>query len=67
MLLSYADAAKLTSLSRSTIERLVRDGDFPQPVPITQGRLGFVRSEVEDWITSRITRRPPRHAAAHAA
>lgn len=66
-LVGFAEAQRMTSLSRSTVERLIRVGDFPEPVTITPARRGFVRAEVERWILERIARRPGKGQTAHAA
>jgi predicted DNA-binding transcriptional regulator AlpA len=39
--LSYRGATELTSLSESTIRRLIAEGKFPRPVDVTQGRKVF--------------------------
>ena len=51
-LLTYRDVGHLTSLSESTIRRLIKAGAFPLPKPIpgTQGRVAFVSSEVAEWV-----------------
>ena len=56
-LLNFAATQALTSLSRSTIERLVLARDFPQPVRISEARCAFVRDEVAEWIRGRIAAR----------
>ncbi len=54
-----------TGLARSTIYKYIGDGIFPRPVslapsgidaPNTRG-VGWVESEVEDWILARIEER----------
>ena len=42
-----------TGLSRTTIERLVRKGDFPQPVRLAASALGWFEHEVDAWLTER--------------
>jgi predicted DNA-binding transcriptional regulator AlpA len=51
-LLSYRDVRRVTSLSESTIRRLVKAGAFPVPkaLPGTQGRVAFASSEVAAWV-----------------
>ena len=44
---------KLTGLSRSTLWRLVSDGHFPAKVRLSNGRVGWIESEVLQWIVSR--------------
>lgn len=39
--LSYAGVARMTSLSESTIRRLVSEGKFPAPEEVTEGRKVF--------------------------
>ncbi|WP_084783894.1 AlpA family transcriptional regulator [Marinobacterium aestuarii] len=46
-----------TGLSRSTIYRYVADGSFPKPVPLGGRVVGWVDSEVTDWILERIEMR----------
>jgi prophage regulatory protein len=43
----------LTSLSRTTIWRGVREGWFPKPVKLSPGRNGWYTDEVEHWLGSR--------------
>ncbi|OXS99094.1 hypothetical protein B7H23_12885 [Notoacmeibacter marinus] len=54
---SIAETCEITSLSRPTIWRLVRDGTFPRPVALTDRRNAFVRSEVNAWLRERIESR----------
>ncbi len=56
-LISYSIAGEMTSLSRSTLERQIAAGTFPQPVQVTPSRYAFVRGEVEDWIATRVAAR----------
>ena len=43
-----------TGLGRSTIYAYVASGDFPRPVPLGPRAVGWIQSEVEEWITRRI-------------
>ena len=43
----------LTGLSRSTVNRLVRQNLFPKPRQISAGAVGWIESEVTDWIQTR--------------
>lgn len=40
-------------LSRATIQRMVRDGQFPRPYKLSPQCVGFLSSEVDSWIESR--------------
>lgn len=43
-----------TSLSRSTLDRLVAAGQFPAPMRITDRRLAFDASAVEAWMQEKV-------------
>lgn len=47
-----------TGLSRSTIYRMIQNGEFPPPIKLTpNGRAsGWLRDEIEAWKESRIHR-----------
>ena len=51
--MNMAETQEYTTLSRATINRHRQIGDFPKAVRITGTRIGFVISEVEDWLASR--------------
>ncbi len=63
LIISLNDVAKLTSLSRTAINRLRAAGAFPVAVPLGERRVGFVRAEVEGWIKTRIHARDSQVAA----
>lgn len=56
-LVSLNDVAKMTSLSRSMLNRYRAAGDFPKAVPLGDRRVAFVREEVLAWINQRIAAR----------
>jgi prophage regulatory protein len=37
-------------LSKSSIMRMVKEGTFPQPIQISEGAIGWLEAEVDDWI-----------------
>lgn len=43
----------IVGLSKSTIDRLRKAGDFPAPILLGQQALGFLRSEIEAWLATR--------------
>lgn len=49
-----------TGSSRTTIWRLLRAGDFPEPVQISPNRKGWIEHEVDAWIMKRMALRPSR-------
>ena len=52
-LLSIKDIAKITTLSQSTILRLVAAGAFPKPIKISPNRIAWSDSEVRQWMLAR--------------
>lgn len=56
-ILDISAASERTGLSRRTIYLEIADGRFPRPVQLTARRVGWVESEIEDWIAVRIAAR----------
>lgn len=46
-----------TGLGRSTIYKYIAEGAFPKPVSLGDRCVGWVDSEVHDWILARIEER----------
>lgn len=42
-----------TGLSRTTIWRLVRRGEFPTPRRLSANAIGWIESEIDAWIATR--------------
>lgn len=51
-ILRAGDVSDRTGLSRITIWRKVRAGDFPAPRQLGAHSIGWLESEVDDWLTS---------------
>jgi len=43
-----------TSLSRTTLWRLVRRGEFPKPVQVSPGRVAWSEASVNAWIAEKM-------------
>lgn len=56
-LISLNEASKVTSLSRTMINRLRSEGRFPSAVPLGEKRIAFPRDEVAQWVRDRIAAR----------
>jgi prophage regulatory protein len=54
-----------TGLSRSTIYQYIKDGDFPKPVALGPRAVGWLESEVSEWIAARVS--SARHIGRQAA
>jgi len=55
-LLPWPKVRDLTGISRTTAWRLQKAGDFPPPVVISPGRVGWHESEIQAWKASRAPR-----------
>ncbi|MFI8556891.1 helix-turn-helix transcriptional regulator [Pseudomonas putida] len=51
------DVIDSTGIARSTIYKLIGEGKFPKPVPLVGRTVGWVESEVQEWIRGRIAQR----------
>ncbi|MBN9055918.1 MAG: transcriptional regulator [Shinella sp. 65-6] len=56
-LITMGEVCEITSLSRAMVNKLRAAGNFPVAVPLTEGRIVFVRAEVEAWLDLRIAAR----------
>jgi prophage regulatory protein len=67
--LRQEDAADFLGLSVSTVEGLVRQGDFPKPRQLAGRRVGWLVRELEEWLESRpvSTQLPPPNTNRRAA
>jgi len=52
-IISPKDLPKETGLSRVTVWRLEKAGQFPPRIQLSPGRVGYRRSEVAAWLESR--------------
>ena len=48
--LSLSDVKRLTSLSKSTIYRLIKAGEFPKAIKITARRVAWRAAEINGWL-----------------
>ena len=53
--LTTKKVVELTTFSRATIDRKVRDGQFPEPIRISERRKVWSRSAVDHWIADKLT------------
>ncbi|EMO2021461.1 AlpA family transcriptional regulator [Pseudomonas aeruginosa] len=51
------EVTHLTGLARSTIYKYLAEGRFPMPVSLGDRSIGFLESEVQEWILDRIKER----------
>jgi prophage regulatory protein len=41
------------NVSKPTLYRMIRRGDFPRPIQVSPGRVGWKRSDIQRWIDVR--------------
>lgn len=49
----------ITGLSRSTIYFLMSEGSFPRQINLGARSIGWIESEIAEWIDSRVSGRVP--------
>lgn len=64
IIIRMREVSRMVGLSRSTIYKRMNKGTFPAAVPLGEFAVGWLRSEVEQWIAEQISRRDARIAAA---
>ena len=52
-ILRIREVVRRTALSRTTIWRQVRMGQFPSPLQLTENSIGWPSSEIEQWLADR--------------
>ncbi len=52
-ILRTPEVTNITGLSRTTLWRLERRGDFPRRIRLSPNSIGWIETEVEEWIESR--------------
>jgi len=57
VLISLNEACRITSMSRTMLNRYRAEGRFPIAVDLGDRRVAFVRKEVTDWIHAKIAAR----------
>ena len=56
-LLSMKQTSAMTTLSVSSIKRMMAAGTFPKPVRLGESRIAFVDAEIHAWVRTRIAER----------
>ena len=54
-ILRLNDVIKKIGLSRSSIFKMIDANSFPQSISLNERAIGWLASEIDDWIDSRIT------------
>ena len=51
--LTIKEVSEMLGISVSTINRLIKNGDFPPKIKISQRRIVFMKREIDEWINSK--------------
>ena len=57
-LVGLPEVMERTGFSRSTVYRLIADGDFPRPTKIGRRSIRWHREDYEDWLLAQRRRAP---------
>lgn len=52
-ILRIKDVSNLVKLSRSTIYRLIKTGDFPDKIQLSERIIGFRYLDILDWMENK--------------
>jgi prophage regulatory protein len=55
--LRMSEVENRVGLNKRTVQRMVKNQSFPQPVRLHERSIGFVEAEVEQWMTARLNAR----------
>ena len=61
--LRLADVQRRVPFSRSTIYLMISRGEFPKQISLGARAVGWLKSEIDQWIESRIGRRDDARSA----
>jgi prophage regulatory protein len=57
VLLRSPEVERRTGLSKASIYNLIRKGEFPKPVKISERAIGWVEEEIERYVEGKINAR----------
>ena len=53
VLLKIKEVSKQVGLSKATIYRLMKAGEFPRPISLSQARVAWRQADLNNWLASR--------------
>ncbi len=56
IILRLPQVKQRTGLSRSTIYLNISHGSFPKPIPIGDRAVGWIETDIDEWIQEKISR-----------
>jgi len=64
-ILRLPEVKQQTGLSRSSIYLRISQGLFPSPIPLGGRAVGWLESEIDEWIATRISERHSNDSGIH--
>ena len=52
------------SFGKSKIWKMVKDGEFPQPIKLTSGTTVWIKEEVDKWIEDKVSEHRSKNGGA---
>lgn len=52
MLYRIHDVIQITTLSKTTIYRLIKEGSFPKPIRISRMRVGWREGDIQSFVSA---------------
>ena len=49
--------SKGINYSRDHLRRKVKAGEFPKPIPVSERRIAWIETEIDDWLAARAAER----------
>ena len=53
-LIRRSEVVARVGLCKASIYNRMRAGEFPKPIPIGGGRVAWLESDIDDWITEKL-------------
>jgi prophage regulatory protein len=57
--LRLPDVIKRTGLGKTSIYALQKTGSFPRSIPLTASAVGWIESEIDEWLAMKVAERAP--------
>jgi len=57
VIIKLPEVVRRTALSKASIYVFIKEGRFPKPIPLSARAVGFLESEINQWLSTRIEKR----------
>lgn len=63
-ILRKPEVVAYTGVPASSLTRLVSTGQFPNPIRLSARAIGWLRSDIDEWVAARVAQRDNERVAA---